>query len=152
MYYLPTQNHSVCVLLGLVKKWELEYWKDRPRAPLDCEKRASWDRLPEFCSERASLGAERGGDLQDATFPLEMTYTVQNSGAILVTLPGISAVLNLLCGEICDSLPNKAIFRRGTDHHRLNGVVLHVVTNGLCYICIFHYCFSDLNLNQNWCA
>lgn len=41
-------------------------------------------------------GAGREADLIDDIFPLDITYTVQKSGAPFDTLPGMSVVLNLL--------------------------------------------------------
>ena len=41
-------------------------------------------------------GAERDAFLTDDTFPFEMTYTVQKSGAPFDTLPPTLDVLNLL--------------------------------------------------------
>ena len=40
-------------------------------------------------------GAGRKADRIDWIFPLDMTYTLQKSGAPLPTLPGISVTLNL---------------------------------------------------------
>lgn len=40
-------------------------------------------------------GAGREADLIVAILPLDITYTVQKSGAPFVTLPGISVALNL---------------------------------------------------------
>ena len=41
-------------------------------------------------------GAAREADRVDEIFPLDMTYTVQKSGAPFVILPGMSIALNLL--------------------------------------------------------